>query len=152
MICDRCNDPFHLRCTPLKALPPTYWYCGKCAAHHQSRGLQCPTEDLQLQSYLLSGSAPPDLLPHFQRAAKNLTFTDQLYAWREDRWLPFPPRGLQQLLLEEVHLTNSHIGGEKMFHLLRQRYFWPTMRHDCTSYVQHCFECQLSAGRTHGSW
>lgn len=54
--------------------------------------------------------------------------------------------------MEEVHVTNSHIGGEKMFHLLRQRYYWPTLRHDCTLHVQRCFECQLSAGRTHGSW
>lgn len=48
VVCDRCNNPFHLRCTKLKQIPVTYWYCAKCAAHHHARGLQCPTEDLAL--------------------------------------------------------------------------------------------------------
>lgn len=47
VICDRCNRPFHLRCTRLKAVPATYWYCRECAAHIRGRGICCPTEDLE---------------------------------------------------------------------------------------------------------
>lgn len=51
-----------------------------------------------------------------------------------------------------MHVGHSHIGGEKMAHILRQRYYWPTLHHDCQKYTQRCFECQLTAGKPHGSW
>ena len=54
--------------------------------------------------------------------------------------------------MEEFHVTHSHVGGEKLCHLLAAQYYWPTMRQDCSAFVGHCFECQLSAGRSHGSW
>ena len=49
-------------------------------------------------------------------------------------------------------MSHAHVGSEKMFHVLNQHWFWPTLKADCVRYVQHCFECQLSAGRAHGSW
>ena len=152
LICDRCNAPYHLRCTSLHTPPPTYWYCTKCAHHIRSRGYQCPTEDIPLQLYLLTGRAPPHLLPTFQHTTSTYTFTDQLYSWHTNRWVAFPPKGLQLLLMEEAHITNAHVGSEKLYHLLSANWYWPTMRTDCTRFVQHCFECQLSGGRTHGSW
>ena len=54
--------------------------------------------------------------------------------------------------MEEVHLQHSHVGGEKLYHLLCQDYYWPTMREDCSKYASRCFECQLAAGRATGSW
>ena len=54
--------------------------------------------------------------------------------------------------MEEFHVTHSHVGGEKLCHLLTAQYYWPAMRQDCSAFVGHCFECQLSAGRSHGSW
>ena len=104
LVCDRCNKPYHLACLGLSAVPATYWYCPACAAHIAARGIACPTEDLQLQEYLLGVAAPPSLAPTFREAAATLTFQDQLYKWVSGQWLPYPPHGLQQLLLEEVHL------------------------------------------------
>lgn len=93
MICDRCNRPYHTRCTNLRVPPTTYWYCTECAAHIRARGYVCPTEDLAFQRYLLTNNAAPTLLPHFRRLAQEYTFSDVLYAWRDHRWLPFPSRG-----------------------------------------------------------
>lgn len=39
-----------------------------------------------------------------------------------------------------------------MYELLRGRCYWPTMRQDCARYSHTCFECQLTRGKTHGSW
>ena len=75
-----------------------------------------------------------------------------MYSWRDGAWVPYPPKALQVLLLEEAHISHAHVGGEKLFHLLRPHYYWSTFRTDCTTFVAHCFECQLSSGRTHGSW
>ncbi len=46
LVCDRCNTPFHLRCTSRSTPPPTYWYCPRCSNHIAARGYQCPTEDI----------------------------------------------------------------------------------------------------------
>ena len=152
VVCDRCNAPYHLRCTRLKALPPTYWYCRQCATCIRARGIRCPTEDLALQTYLLTGHAPLDLLPSFRLQANHLTFTTQLLTWRDHQWVPYPPAALQVLLMEETHVQHMHVGGEKVFRVLKERYFWPNMRAYCVAFVGKCFECQLSAGRSHGGW
>jgi transposase InsO family protein len=152
VVCDRCNKPFHLACVALGEVPRTYWYCSKCSSHHRAHGLTCPTQDLALQRYLLDLPTPRDLHANFAAAARLLSFTDQLYAWRGERWLPYPPEGLQVLLLEEEHLRHCHVGGEKLFHLLEGRYYWPSLRADCARHASHCFECQISAGRSTGSW
>ena len=65
VVCDRCNRPYHLRCTRLHRAPATYWYCRECAAHIRARGYMCPTEDVALQTYLLTGTAPPRLRAAF---------------------------------------------------------------------------------------
>ena len=152
LVCDHCNQPFHLRCVGLQHVPPTYWYCPKCTNHHAARGLTCPTQDIPLQRYLLNLPTPQHLHTTFAAAARNLAFTDQMYIWRAGQWLPYPPRGLQVLLMEEEHLRHNHVGGEKLYHLLAGRYYWPTMRADCAAFVGHCFECQVAAGRATGSW
>lgn len=75
-----------------------------------------------------------------------------MYKWHHERWLPWPPAALQLLILEEVHLAQCHVGGEKLYHLLAAHYYWPTLRKDCAAYSGRCFECQLSKGRSVGSW
>ena len=69
IICDRCNRPFHLRCLDLTATPPTSWYCPTCSSHIQARGITCPTEDLELQLYLLGTPPPPHLAANFTHLA-----------------------------------------------------------------------------------
>ncbi len=54
--------------------------------------------------------------------------------------------------MEEAHLANHHIGGEKLYHVLQGEYYWPGMKKDCSEFVGRCFECQLSSGKSHGSW
>ena len=107
---------------------------------------------MPLQQFLLTGNAPRHLHNTFATAAKQLTFTDQLYSWRNGKWMPYPSRGMQALILEETHVQHHHVGGDKLFHLLSSTYYWPSMRADCIKHVAHCFECQLNHGRTHGSW
>ena len=117
-MCDRCNAVFHLRCTGLHQVPATYWYCKQCRSLIHGRGIRCPTEDIALQQYLLSGSAPPALRQSFAERARDLSFTDRLYIWRSERWMPWPSVGHQLLLMEDVHIWLNHIGGDKMAHVL----------------------------------
>ena len=54
--------------------------------------------------------------------------------------------------MEELHVQHHHIGGQKLFELLRGLVYWPTLRVDCTAFADKCFECQLTKGKAHGSW
>ena len=74
-------------------------------------------------------------MPTFHAAAKQYTFTDQLYTWRAGHWVAYPPKGPQTLLLEEAHVTHAHVGSEKLYHVLAQHWYWPTLRTDCVQFV-----------------
>ena len=71
-----------------------------------------------MQQYLLSGSAPPTLCQSFAERARDLSFTDRLYIWRSERWMPWPSVVHQLLLMEDVHIRLNHIGGGEMAHVL----------------------------------
>jgi hypothetical protein len=152
LVCDRCNAPYHLRCTSLTVTPATNWFCKTCSSHIRARGISCPTEDIELQHFLLTGECPTALRSAFQAQAKQLAYTNALHTWRDGRWVPYPSHGLRTLLLEEVHVRHQHIGGEKMCHLLGAQCWWPGLLSDCRAFVSSCFECQISGGRMHGSW
>lgn len=106
VICDRCNHPFHLKCVQLEAPPSTYWYCPACSTHIAARGIDCPTEDLLLQQYLMGAQFPPKETALFQKASQGLCFHEgQLHKWQNEKWVPWPPAALQLLIMEEVHLA-----------------------------------------------
>jgi Integrase zinc binding domain len=65
----------------------------------------------------------------------------QLLTWQYDRWIHFAPVGFQLLIMEEVHVQHHHIGGQKMYELLKHKCYWPTMKQDCAKYSNTCFEC-----------
>ena len=58
-------------------------------------------------------------------------------------WKDYPTHALRILLLEEVHLSYSHIGAPKMAKLVGDRYYWPALNEDCVAFVKACFSCQL---------
>ncbi|KAI2650806.1 Transposon Tf2-6 polyprotein [Labeo rohita] len=69
--------------------------------------------------------------------------------------LTYVPAVLRPRILSEVHTTPSsgHPGIEATLDLLRNRFWWPTMRHDTTNFVKNCVTCcttktprQLPAG------
>ena len=51
-------------------------------------------------------------------------------------------------IMTELHegIYGSHIGGRSLSSkAIRAGYYWPTMREDCTRYVQRCKQCQQHA-------
>ena len=103
---------------PPVCVPATYWYCKRCASHIHSRGIRCPTKDLVFQHFLLTGMSPPYLCVDFATCVHNLTFSHQLYVWWGERWVAWPPAGLQLLLMEDMHMRLHHVGGAKLAHAL----------------------------------
>jgi len=55
-------------------------------------------------------------------------------------------------IMVELHegICGSHIGGRALLSkAIRAGYYWPTMKEDCTKYVQRCKQCQRHADWHH---
>jgi hypothetical protein len=123
LVCDLCNNCYHLRCTSRTTVPDTYWYCQDCTRHLHARGIQEPAEDIAFQQYLHTTVAPPTLLAPYATLAR-------VYKWQanvlmhhhQGVWKQYPSAGQRVLLLEEVHTTYLHICAPKMFHMLSTHY------------------------------
>jgi hypothetical protein len=51
--------------------------------------------------------------------------------------------GLRELILEEAHNSKylMHPGSDKMYHMLRDAFWWPMMKRDIEGYVEKCLTC-----------
>jgi len=56
---------------------------------------------------------------------------------------PYIPKTLRRRAFEMIHRL-SHPGGRATSKTLRQRYFWPSMCKDVTSWARSCEDCQKS--------
>nr|GEX79870.1 putative reverse transcriptase domain-containing protein [Tanacetum cinerariifolium] len=69
-------------------------------------------------------------------------------------WLPYFGK-LRDLVMHEWHKSkySIHLGLDKMYHDLKQLYWWPNMKAEITTYVNKCLtyskvkaECQKCSG------
>ncbi|GKC11051.1 putative reverse transcriptase domain-containing protein [Tanacetum coccineum] len=61
----------------------------------------------------------------------------------QDRiWVPLV-RGMRTIIMDEAHKTgySVHPGADKMYHDLRDMYWWPGMKRDIATYVSKCLTC-----------
>ncbi|KAL0150390.1 hypothetical protein M9458_054207 [Cirrhinus mrigala] len=60
--------------------------------------------------------------------------------------LTYVPTRLRPRILSEVHTTPSsgHLGIKATIHLLRNRFWWPTLRSDAIAFVKNCVICNTS--------
>ncbi|KAL7290437.1 hypothetical protein TKK_0016125 [Trichogramma kaykai] len=62
----------------------------------------------------------------------------------ERKWKLVVPREQRTMVLRECHdePTAAHLGREKTYDRLAERYFWPKMYTDVADYVRKCKTCQ----------
>ncbi|GJX44595.1 putative reverse transcriptase domain-containing protein [Tanacetum coccineum] len=81
---------------------------------------------------------------------KRLHGLDQHMEWKEDESLYFMDRiwvplvgGVRTIIMKEAHKTRYfvHPGADKMYHDLRDMYWWPGMKRDIATYVSKCLTC-----------
>ncbi|GKC01397.1 reverse transcriptase domain-containing protein [Tanacetum coccineum] len=82
--------------------------------------------------------------------AERLHGLDQQMERREDGSLYFLDRiwvplvgGVRTIIMDETHKTrySVHPGADKMYHDLRDMYWWPGMKRDIAIYVSKCLTC-----------
>ncbi|GJU17838.1 putative reverse transcriptase domain-containing protein [Tanacetum coccineum] len=57
-------------------------------------------------------------------------------------WIP-SVGGVRKLIMDEAHTSrySIHLGADKMYHDLRDLYWWPGMKRDVAEYVSRCLAC-----------
>ncbi|GKA96561.1 putative reverse transcriptase domain-containing protein [Tanacetum coccineum] len=89
----------------------------------------------------------PSEIRSFQERIHGL---DQQMANREDGSLYFIDRiwvplvgGVRTIIIDEAHKTrySVHLRADKMYHDLRDMYWWPGMKRDIATYVSKCLTC-----------
>jgi hypothetical protein len=65
-------------------------------------------------------------------------------SWFKNRLVVPKVPGLHQKILDEAHLTrfSIHLGSNKMYHDLKQRFWWTKMKIEIAQYVAWCDTCQ----------
>ncbi|GJS34248.1 putative nucleotidyltransferase, ribonuclease H [Tanacetum coccineum] len=82
--------------------------------------------------------------------AERLHRLDQQMERKEDESLYFMDRiwvplvgGVRTIIMDEAHKTRYYVhpGADKMYHDLRDMYWWPGMKRDIATYVSKCLTC-----------
>ncbi|KAD3336850.1 hypothetical protein E3N88_32369 [Mikania micrantha] len=57
-------------------------------------------------------------------------------------WVPLRG-GMREVLLEEAHRSrySVHPGGDKMYHEIREKFWWPGLKRSIAEYVSKCLTC-----------
>nr|GFA12956.1 putative reverse transcriptase domain-containing protein [Tanacetum cinerariifolium] len=67
---------------------------------------------------------------------------DESLYFMDHIWVPLV-RGVRMIIMDEAHKTrySVHPGADKMYHDLRDMYWWPGMKRDIATYVSKCLTC-----------
>ncbi|GKC24625.1 putative reverse transcriptase domain-containing protein [Tanacetum coccineum] len=91
------------------------------------------SKDLKAPAEWLRG-----LEKHFERRGDGgIYFFDRI-------WIPLVG-GVRKLIMDEAHTSrySIHPGADKMYHDLRDLYWWPGMKRDIAEYVSKCLTCSM---------
>ena len=59
----------------------------------------------------------------------------------------FIPTHLRQMVVHQYHDDNGHMGVQKTYDAIRQKYFWPNLFQELYEYVSKCVDCQARSGQ-----
>ncbi|GKD60148.1 putative reverse transcriptase domain-containing protein, partial [Tanacetum coccineum] len=70
------------------------------------------------------------------------TYPDETLCIRNTSWLP-RLGNLRHLIMHESYKSkySIHLGSDKMYHDLKQLYWWPSMKAKIATYVSKCLTC-----------
>jgi len=54
------------------------------------------------------------------------------------------PLSQQKLLVHKVHVQTSHQSPDRLYALLKARYYWAKMYTDCKTHCRNCADCLIA--------
>ena len=115
----------------------------------KERFLTCATvvsEDLLTQILRAQKDLDPDFIQTMM--TKGLVKRDQALMFDDRIFVPDELR-LEVLKLHHDSLLAGHFGNRKTFARLSKSFWWPTIRKDCSSYVNSCQTCSMAKPSRH---
>ena len=102
---------------------------------------QTRDEDVsEIRSMILNGKESKDVQKHY------LVIDDLVYYLSNANDDPclrlFIPKQLKSFVLTQYHDQNGHMGVQKTFNSIRQKYYWPNLFKEINKYVSECTICQ----------
>lgn len=55
----------------------------------------------------------------------------------------YVPNHLHHLVIKQYHDDNGHPGCQRLFHKVKQKYYWPKLFKDLHAYVDKCIACRI---------
>lgn len=144
--CGSCGEVVHVSCLPGK-VPVGYWFCKDCAPGLE-HGHMDPALDIPLHNLIRGGERYPDSTEEMRRDLKGrFSFVRGcLIEKRTTGDVIIPPPCLRADIVAKVHEELMHTGWEKVGHVIRRTYSWPSMLADVRALCRACLSCQLSTG------
>lgn len=97
-------------------------------------------ELLELKTLLKNGEPKKDV------QKKHIIIEDILYYLTDPENDPilrlYVPKHLKALVIKQYHDENGHMGVQKTFDSIRQKYYWPNLYKELYQYVSTCTTCQ----------
>ncbi|XP_068118921.1 uncharacterized protein [Hyperolius riggenbachi] len=59
----------------------------------------------------------------------------------QEKWQLLLPKKHRTTVLGALHDEHGHLGAERTFHLVRDRFYWPCMKAEVESYCHSCLRC-----------
>ena len=89
---------------------------------------------------ILNGKESKDIQKHY------LLVDDLVYYLSNVNDYPclrlFIPKHLRIFVVKQYHDQNGHMGVQKTFDSIRQKYYWPNLFKEINKYVNECTICQ----------
>ena len=97
-------------------------------------------EILELKTILKHGEPTPTVKPRY------ITENDVFYYLSDPDDDPtlrlFVSKHVRHMVVKQYHDDNGHMGVQKTFDTLRQKYYWPNLFRELYEYVSACVPCQ----------
>ena len=95
---------------------------------------------VEIRKLITSGQGNKEVQKH------HIIIDDVLYYisnTEDDPWLRvFVPCHLKQLVIQQYHDSNGHMGVHKTFDSIKQKYYWQNLFKEINSYVSDCVLCK----------
>ena len=97
-------------------------------------------ELMSLKSKIDSGDFGKDKQKHYLVVENLLYYISNV---EDDPYLRlYVPKHLRSLVITQYHDRNGHMGVQKTFDSIRQKYYWPNLFKDLNNFVTACVVCQ----------
>lgn len=121
------------------------WYCPPCTVHYRST--KDITLDAPLMRLLIDGIQPPNdaISSPLQRSMQFIQYEGgKLQIWRQQGAVIVPAIKHRYAIISETAQAVGFTSGDRLYALLRETYWWTSIRKDCLQFCRDTLATQVA--------